>query len=178
MSLQGARRRGEVPDGLDERIGGVITDLDETVREIRQTIFALNQPDHETPNMGLRARILREVAVAGSALGFAPRVHFDGALDALVPDDVSDQMVPVLREALANVVRHAHASVVEVSLTAEDDAVCMTVTDDGVGLFPGGRRSGLANMEQRAQALGGTSTLEAMRSDGSGTRMTWTARIR
>lgn len=178
MSLQGARRRGEVPDGLDDRIGGVITDLDETVREIRQTIFALNQPGHETPNMGLRARILREVAVAGSALGFAPRVHFDGALDALVPDDVSDQMVPVLREALANVVRHAHASVVDVSLQAEGDEVCMTITDDGVGLFPGGRRSGLANMEQRAEALGGASTLEAVRGDGSGTRLTWTARIR
>jgi signal transduction histidine kinase len=127
--------------------------------------------------MGLRARVLREVAVAGSALGYAPRVHFDGALDALVPDDVCDQIVPSLREALANVVRHAHASAVEVSLVADGGEVCMSVIDDGVGVFPGGRRSGLANMERRAESVGGTWSIDPVRSDGSGTRLTWTARI-
>jgi signal transduction histidine kinase len=177
MSLQGARRRGEVPDPLEQRIGGVITDLDETVREIRQTIFALNQADDVTPNMGLRARVLREGAVAGSALGFAPRLHFDGALDALVSDDVGDQVVATLREALANIVRHAHASAVEVSLVADGEEVCLTVMDDGVGIFPGGRRSGLDNMQRRAESFGGTSRLEPVRADGSGTRLVWTARI-
>jgi signal transduction histidine kinase len=176
MALEGSRRRGEIPEHLDERIGAVVSELDETVREIRQTIFALQGPEDPTPSTPvLRARVLREAAVAGSALGFAPRVHVDEGLDAAVPPMVADHLIAALREALSNVVRHAYASGVEVSVVREADALQLTVEDDGVGLFPGDRRSGLANLEQRAQALGGTFALTPVRGDGSGTRITWTA---
>jgi signal transduction histidine kinase len=143
------------------------------VREIRQTIFALNQPEDAVPAPGLRARVLREIAVAGSALGFAPRVHVDDVLELAVSAPVADQLVAALREGLANVVRHAHASSVDVAVERRNDDLVLTVTDDGVGVFPGDRRSGLANLEQRARALGGWSSTESMRRDGSGTRLTW-----
>jgi len=51
------------------------------------------------------------------------------------------------------------------------------VTDDGVGIFPGSRRSGLRNLEQRAAELAGSATTEPTRKDGSGTRLTWRASI-
>jgi signal transduction histidine kinase len=178
MALEGSRRRGEIPAQLDERIGSVVSELDETVREIRQTIFALQGPEDPAPTTpALRARVLREAAVAGSALGFAPRVHVDEDLDAAVPPAIIDHLVAALRETLANVVRHAHASGVEVSISRDGDALRLVVEDDGVGLFPGDRRSGLANLEQRAGALGGGFSLEPVRGDGSGTRVTWTASL-
>jgi signal transduction histidine kinase len=177
MALEGARRRGEIPDQLDTRIGSVIGELDETVREIRQTIFALNHPEDLAPAPGLRARVLREIAVAGSALGFAPRVHVDDILEHTVPPHIADQLIAALREGLSNVVRHAHASTVEVAVERHGDELVLTVTDDGVGVFPGDRRSGLANLEQRATALGGRSHTESLRRDGSGNRLTWTAQL-
>lgn len=176
MTLQGARRRGEVPAELDERIDGVIEDLDATVREIRQTIFALNSSEGPS-TIGLRARVLREVALAGTALGFVPHVSFEGPVDSIVVGVVADNTIAALREALANVARHAHASEAEVGIELTGDDILLTVTDDGVGIFPGSRRSGLRNLEQRAAELAGSATTEPTRKDGSGTRLTWRASI-
>jgi signal transduction histidine kinase len=59
---------------------------------------------------------------------------------------------------------------VEVVLEAGADLV-VTVTDDGVGLPTGGRRSGLANLDERAAALGGS--FDAGRLPHGGTRLVW-----
>jgi len=176
MTLQGARRRGEVPEALDARIDAVIEDLDATVREIRTTIFALNSSEGPT-TMALRARVLREVALAGTALGFQPRVTIEGPVDAVVVGVVADHTIAALREAMSNVARHAHASQIEVALELSGDDIVLVVTDDGVGIFPGSRRSGLRNLVQRAEELGGSCVVEPTRKDGSGTRLTWRASI-
>nr|WP_241769784.1 ATP-binding protein [Cellulosimicrobium sp. MM] len=88
-----------------------------------------------------------------------------------LPAEVADQLVVVLGEALTNVARHAQASRVVVHLAVTAHEARLTVTDDGVGIQPGGRRSGLRNMQARAAALGGSSTATA-RPDG-GTRLEW-----
>jgi signal transduction histidine kinase len=95
----------------------------------------------------------------------------------VVLDAVADHTVAALREALSNVVRHAHASAVDVRLELLGDEVVLTVTDDGVGIFPTHRRSGIKNLENRAKELGGYSTIESTRPDGSGTRLIWRASI-
>jgi signal transduction histidine kinase len=61
----------------------------------------------------------------------------------------------VLREALSNVARHAQARRADVEVTADGTHVTLTVMDDGVGIPVEGRRSGLANLAERAQQLGG-----------------------
>lgn len=56
--------------------------------------------------------------------------------------------------------------------------VRLTVTDDGVGIPDGGRRSGLRNLERRAESLGGDSWYgsgAADGADGGGTRVVWQA---
>ena len=58
--------------------------------------------------------------------------EFDGPVD-LIPDDIAEQVIAILREALANVGRHARASQVEITIDASDDLV-MRITDNGVGL--------------------------------------------
>ncbi len=144
-------------------------DLDTTIRDIRAAIFELRSPAAPTLQADLRAT----VDAAGASLGFRPRLRLDGPVDSATPDEVRAQLVTVLREALSNVVKHARASAVEVTVAVDAGELILTVRDDGVGV-PGGydERSGLANIRHRAQELGGRFTVAA--NSPSGTVLTWT----
>lgn len=104
---------------------------------------------------GLRARVVRAVGEASTTLGFTPSVRMEGLVDTNVPREIADHVVAVLSEALTNIARHAHADRAQVVLTADGHEASLTVWDDGVGITPGGRRSGLRNMAERAEQLGG-----------------------
>ncbi|MCL2393795.1 MAG: GAF domain-containing sensor histidine kinase [Acidimicrobiaceae bacterium] len=180
LSLQALVRRAQDPE-LAERLQTAIADLDETIRQVRTTIFALEPlPSAEG---GLRAEALEVCTQAVRSLGFNPEVRFEGALDTL-PRNIASEALATLREALSNVARHARAHRVEVVLSATATAVSLAVLDDGVGLprdlantgaesVDGGR--GLANMRERAQALGGS--FSAGPRSGGGTQLDWRAPV-
>lgn len=169
MMLQGVARLSLAPE-VAERVDKAVDELDATIREVRGTIFALRHPVGEGP-AGVRGRVLREAAAAAPALGFEPSVTFVGPVDSTVPDDTAEQLLAALREMLANAARHAHASRVEVALVVTGDVV-LSVTDDGVGILEGGRRSGLANLASRAEELGGRAEFRPG-PHGRGTTVTW-----
>ncbi|MFD4656887.1 GAF domain-containing protein [Kitasatospora sp. NPDC058444] len=174
MTLQGATRFIEHPEATD-RVLRAIDDLDETARTIRATIFGLRLRESGPAAGGLRARVVEVVDRAARSLGFAPALRMAGLLDVTVPAGVADAAVAVLEEALSNAARHAGADAVTVTVTA-DSELTLTVTDDGVGLPEGGRRGGLANLADRAAALGGTFTARA-RPEG-GTELVWRVPLR
>ena len=89
-------------------------------------------------------------------LGFRPRLICTGPIDTVVPARVRPQILATVRESLSNIVRHAQASDVTVEVSVEDDEVVTRTSDDGVGIGAQTRRSGLRNLTERAQALGGT----------------------
>ncbi|MER7674215.1 GAF domain-containing protein [Kitasatospora sp. NPDC096128] len=169
MTLQGATRFIEHPEAID-RVLRAIDDLDETAKTIRATIFGLRLREKGPAASGLRTRVVEVVERAARALGFAPALRMTGLIDATVPTEVADAAVAVLEEVLANAARHARADAVDVEVAAGTD-LTLTVTDDGVGLPEGGRRSGLANLADRAAALGGTFTARP-RPEG-GTELVW-----
>ncbi|MDQ6648867.1 MAG: GAF domain-containing protein [Actinomycetota bacterium] len=169
MALEGAVRGMQPPDKVT-RVQRAVDDLDATIKEIRTTIFALQQPAPAVGE-GVRSALLAATANAAVTLGYAPTVSFEGAVDTLVPAAVGEQMLAVLREALSNAAKHAHATAVRVEVAADPDRVRLTVTDNGVGLVPGGRRSGLANLGARAGDLSGT--FAAAAAPGGGTVVTW-----
>lgn len=142
-----------VDDRAKSRIQSTIDGLDQTIKELRMAVFSLQGGDtRQAP--GLRGRLLAAVTDVSGSLGFEPRLQFEGPIDDIA-GTVADQLVPVLREALSNIARHARAKNVRVSLRAGDE-VTMTVADDGVGVpeeVLGGR--GLVNMAERARLLGG-----------------------
>ncbi|MCO5996751.1 sensor histidine kinase [Actinoallomurus rhizosphaericola] len=151
MTLMGAARAAERHD-VAVRVRRAVDDLDDTIRQIRSTIFALQvAPDERA----LRSRIRRVTDRAEEMLGFAPEVRLDGPLDLTVDDGVAAQVTSVLAEALSNAARHAKAHRVSVTVSAADDVV-VRVADDGIGISPGGRRSGLRNLAERAERLGGS----------------------
>src|SRR5260370_40273119 len=84
--------------------------------------------------------------------GFEPTLQIDGSLDE-VPDDLGDQLLLALREALSNAARHAGASAVEVRVRAAHE-LALIVRDNGTGHKDVTRRSALKNPEKRAAQLG------------------------
>lgn len=95
-----------------------------------------------------------------------------GLLDTLVPRHIADHLLAVLREALSNAARHAHATMVEVAAEVADGLVRLRVADNGRGTDPSvTRRSGLANLRSRAEDLGGTFSLSP--NQPSGTVLEW-----
>ncbi|MFI9318183.1 GAF domain-containing protein [Kitasatospora aureofaciens] len=169
MTLQGATRFIDHPEATD-RVLRAIDDLDETAKTIRATIFGLRLRESGPAASGLRARLVGVVDRAARSLGFTPALRMTGLLDATVPAEIADAAVAVLEEALSNAARHARAHAVDAAVSAEGD-VTVTVTDDGVGLPEGGRRSGLTNLADRATALGGTFSART-RPEG-GTELVW-----
>ncbi|MEV0173510.1 GAF domain-containing sensor histidine kinase [Streptomyces sp. NPDC050803] len=169
MTLQSAGRFIEHPEAGD-RVARAVDDLDETIKIIRSTIFGLRAREGAAGS-GLRARVVRVSGEAAPVLGFAPSVRMEGLVDTDVPRDIADHVVAVLSEALTNVARHARAGRAEVVLETDGREVRLTVTDNGVGTPPDGRRSGLRNMAERAEQLGGE--LELSTPEGGGTRLCW-----
>ena len=165
LRLQGALALIDNPQAA-ARVASTVDDLDVTIKEIREAIFALES----APGMGLRAKALEALAYAAEALGFRPSVAFHGATDWELALPVQLEAVAVLREALSNAARHAHATRVEVEITLEDE-LSVLVTDNGVGVGNPGHLSGIANARARAELLGGS--LELSPAEGGGTSFEW-----
>jgi GAF domain-containing protein len=179
MMLQDAQRGAAVAEVRDG-VGRAVDELDVTIQEIRSAVFALRQPAEEPS--GLRTRVLREITMAAVPLGFTPAHRWVGPVDSVVGETTGKNLIAALREALSNAFRHAGAArievVVDATVTLPDGrpGVRLTVADDGVGLRAGGRRSGLRNLERRAESLGGASrTGPGIGPDGAGTTVVWEA---
>ncbi len=165
--LQAGRTRSRIQD--------TITDLDNTISQIRTTIFQLHRtPEHRAGNV--RARILDVITDAAQALGFEPAVRFTGLLEDALADDIIEDLLAVLREALTNIARHAQARSSEVDITTSADRLTLDVRDNGVGIDPTTRHSGLAHLRQRAERYGGV--LKITCGDPSGTWLSWSIPIR
>ncbi|MFD7964389.1 GAF domain-containing protein [Streptomyces zaomyceticus] len=172
MTLQSARRFVEHPEAVD-RLTRAIDDLDATIKIIRSTIFGLRE--HDTPGAvpRLRNRIVKVVDSAAPTLGHAAALRMEGLLDTDVPAEVAEEVIAVIGEALTNVARHAGAGHTEVAVVAEDGVLAVTVCDDGVGIPPGGARSGLRNLTERAERLGGDLSVGTRPEPTGGTVLAW-----
>jgi len=142
------------------RLSRVVADIDETIDQIRTTIFQLRGALLDHP-ASVRRRVLDVAAAGAPLLGFKPRVRFHGPLDLAVSEDLAADLLAVLREAISNAARHAGARRVELALSAADNELVVEVVDDGRGLGASTRRSGLANLARRAQRHGGTFEVSA-----------------
>ncbi|HUY22391.1 MAG TPA: PAS domain S-box protein [Acidimicrobiales bacterium] len=169
MSLQAATHSITDPAVLD-RIGESVEELDATIRDVRSTIFSLSLRATEKGEASARSRILDVAAAAVPALGFQPRLQFDGPVDTKVSQELVPDVLAVVREALSNTARHANATRVEVRVDAHDE-LSITITDDGDGIGDTTRSSGLANLRTRAEARGGSMTVGP--ADERGTRLRW-----
>ncbi len=169
LSLQAALTRAAGDDPSRDRIQLAIDEIDMTIRDIRSSIFALHT--RRPLGVSLRDELLSITSEAARALGFDPSVVFAGPVDTLATDEIRENVLAVVREALSNVARHAQASGVRLEVQADAKQLRVSIRDNGVGIHGAGTGNGMRNMSERASALGGR--CEIITPEGGGTRIDW-----
>ncbi len=160
-------------DGRDvTALSEVVASLDEAIKQIRVSIFQL-QP---VSVGGLRSAVMGVLGEVRPALGFDPRLDLDGPLDSVSSDELTGDVVAIVREALTNVAKHAGATAVQLSLHATTSRLTVTVSDNGSGMGEVSRRSGLDNMRRRAENRSGSMVVAEV-PDLGGTTLVWTVPI-
>jgi signal transduction histidine kinase len=174
MSLEGTMPMITKPE-VANRITNAVDAMDETIKDIRATIFALQAHD-ATGQSNLRGDIVVLVEEMTPVLGFAPSLRLGAGLGAPVSPELAGQVLASLREALSNAARHADARQVDVTVdVAPDGMLTVLVIDDGAGIPAGAHRSGLRNLAERAENLGGKLGLSPAdpTAPTPGTRLEW-----
>ena len=172
LSMQSLRRFTNDPVALD-RINAVTTELDETIRELRDTIYSLRGMAQDTGT--LSSRILAVIKEGAQGLPFAPRIRLSGPIDGPLADDLSSSLLAVISEGLSNAARHAQATSIDISVDAQDERIKLVIADNGIGFSKPTRRSGLDNLKERASLLGGKFSVRSTL--GEGTRLRWSVPV-
>jgi len=157
-------------EAISRRLLTAVDDLDTTVKDVRAAIFELHTA--RLPGRSIRQELIQLCSESSRGLGFEPVIRFDGPIDTAVDDFLADELFAVLREALTNIAKHAHASSAEVSLEARDSMLSVRVSDDGVGYrIDSGVGRGVENLRSRAHKFDGD--FEITEIPGGGTVVTW-----
>lgn len=167
LSIQGTIPRARSAE-VQQRLVDSVDQLQQVISEIRTAIFDLHGGPSGTTR--LRQRLDEAIsAFAGSELRTS--VQFVGPL-SVIDTVMGDHAEAVVREAVSNAVRHAHAQSLNVTVRVEDDLV-IEVVDDGRGMPADVTASGLNNIRRRAIEVGGDLVITS--SPGGGTALRWSA---
>ncbi|OAE02007.1 GAF domain-containing sensor histidine kinase [Arthrobacter sp. OY3WO11] len=169
LSIQSLRRYTLDPIA-HERIATVTSELDDTIRKLRDTIYSLRTGEENREP--LTSRILGVVQDNSRSYPVEPKVAFTGPVDA-VRENVASHLLSVLSEGLSNAARHSGAEEIRVAVSVTQKQVELVIQDNGCGFEEPARVSGLGNMRHRAEMLGGSCTIRSAPREG--TRITWTA---
>ncbi len=161
LHLRAGTLRAALPPGQPAAEAGLLelqSEIHAAIGDIRRLVYALRPPALD--ELGL-AGALRSLAAQYSATdGLRVQVEAPEQLPPLSAA-VEAAAYRIAQEALANVVRHAHAHTCHVQLTL-GEGLCLAIRDDGIGL-PGAPQAGvgLRSMRERAEELGGTCVVES-----------------
>jgi signal transduction histidine kinase len=159
-------------DEVRNRINHVLDELDGTIHEIRTTIFEIDQDQPTGDSLQDRIGVLSHEVE--SRLGVKAEVKVASGIDNEIGARCAHHAVLALREILSNIVRHSHASVVQIQVDTTQNLIEVIVRDNGVGFSPRiGAGRGLRNLGSRARELGGDCTVDSQ--IGLGTMVRWTA---
>ncbi|MQA00255.1 MAG: GAF domain-containing protein [Dehalococcoidia bacterium] len=146
--------------------------LNEVIRELRAYIAQLSHGPESIGNSGLLSARIAALLRGPERPKWSHRIELGRA--PLAPD-LERQLYLIVREAVSNVQRHAHAERASLALTVEDRALRLAVHDDGVGFDRHDIREGavgLRSVEERVVSLGGSVMIETQ--PGRGTTITAT----
>ncbi|MEU6269961.1 GAF domain-containing sensor histidine kinase [Saccharopolyspora shandongensis] len=171
MAMQGTQRRAKVPI-VAARLTEHIDQLHEVIQDLRASIFDLQATGESA--VRFRSRVQRVIT---DVVGDSPiriTVRMAGPLDVL-PPKLAENAEAVVLEAVSNTIRHSRASELSVAIVL-DDTLSIEVADNGIGIPADVTPSGLRNLAERADQLGGQCTVQPLPTGGTSVR--WSAPIR
>jgi PAS domain S-box-containing protein len=150
---------GDAQPAAAEAIKAARREVERVIAETRAYVSNLRVRTFTPRNLESGLRLL----VDGLRLnaGVSVDLQFDAAIEPLLAPEVRGHVLYLLREAVANVLRHAEASHVRVELSHANRQAVLKIEDDGRGfdapapLQPPERHHGLHNMAERARLVGG-----------------------
>ena len=166
----------ESPDDVEERLGDAASGLNRAIADIRNYILNLTHRVDGAGSLRDAAEGLAREYGRSSSPGQLPVtivVDIDDEASTAVPAERRAELVQVLREALANAVRHARATHITISGRLDGGRLNLSIEDDGVGFSVAAGSAaghhGLRNMTNRARMLDGHLDIES--EAGQGTRI-------
>ena len=139
--------------------------LDQQLRSLSRDLYPVALDD-----LGLNAAVRHLLDGVSTRAGV--KVSFQSSVPDRLPPQIAITLYRAIHEGVTNVVRHAHASELSVSMTEERECVVSTVTDNGVGIVPPGNQPaglGLRGIRDRLKGLHGE--LEVRSTPGGGTHL-------
>lgn len=153
------------PMRAQAQLGRVMDNLNETIQDIRRYIFDLrsDMPDDDLQS-GLK-RLLRDFHI--NTL-LETELEVTGAPVEILSMERRRHIFQIVRETLANTARHARARWVKVALQFNENALDLTISDDGIGMetLQVSKGYGLRNIRERARMLDGTLRIESAPNEG------------
>ena len=163
LSLRAAQKA--VPPGqpgLRQELGRLARGTAEILEELREISRGIHPAVLSLGGLGLALKALARRSPVP--------VKLDVRVQARLPERAEVAAYFVVSEALANVAKHARASVVEVQVEVRDGALAVSISDDGIGGADPSRGSGLIGLTDRVEASGGTISISSHA--GAGTQIT------
>lgn len=166
--------RNSLPEGVDpsftRRLDDSLALLGETTRATRELMAELRPPVLDDYGLGPALRWYGGELSKRTGLDIVVTVE---GCDERLPADCETALFRLVQEALTNVVKHANARTVRISLEREADLVTLAVGDDGAGFEPTGESRtqswGLVGMRERAEGVGAHLWIDS--APGQGTRV-------
>jgi signal transduction histidine kinase len=161
---------------VGDRLTATISDVDDTIRQVRTSIFELGS---DGLGRGARDNVLSLLRELRPVVGFDVHASFEGPVDSAVPDIVLEHLLAVIREAVTNIERHAQATKATVVISVSGNHCRLRVVDDGCGIAdsePSTGGLGLGNLRRRAEKLQGQFSIESP--DAGGTVLSWQVPIK
>jgi GAF domain-containing protein len=146
-----------------DELPGLTTELAEGLREVSDELREVSRGIHPT--------ILTEAGLGPALRALARRsdvpIELDVTLDERLPAPVEAAAYYIASEALTNVAKHAHANVVQLIASQDNEVLTLEIRDDGVGGVDATRGSGILGLTDRVEALGGTITIASPERGGT-----------
>src|ERR1019366_4778035 len=114
QGIAGAVREADIA----RRMGTVVTEIDESITQLRSIIYALGLTGGE---QDIRAQIIGLLGDLAEVVGFEVRSSFDGPVDSAISDEIAEHLLIIVREAVTNIGRHAHATEATVRVNVDAD---------------------------------------------------------
>jgi PAS domain S-box-containing protein len=177
LTLDARQRDLTHPSGTAARdaLEAARQDLERVIEETRSYLFNLRAQKFVPSDLGSGLRLLADaIRLNGNAI---VDLQLDADAEKLLEAEVRGHLLYLAREAISNVLRHAQARTVRLSVARAGDRMVLTVSDDGRGFDTSSRAPagshGLRNMAERARLVGGR--LDIQSTIGQGTRVRFEA---